>query len=147
MTNLNGDLNISLGKKSHKTNFLSPQEWKKNVLREILTSFTLICLVNRSTIAKKEKWYQPNMLLGVKTKRGEFFMLWELKSYLLFCGVKNLQLLPSTRLWQHSSRFRAVGHTQRVIARALQISESIAYLARIISLLPPTIFICVFCSR
>ena len=76
MTNLNGVLNISLGKKSHKPTFLAPRR-EKNVYcyAKFLTSFTLICLVNRSTIEKKRNVSSsPNMLLGVKLlKRGEFF--------------------------------------------------------------------------
>ena len=80
MTNLNRDLNISLGKKITQANFLSPKEGKKYVVllyAKFLTSFTLICLVNRSTIEKKRNVSSsPNMLLGVKLlKRGEFFAI------------------------------------------------------------------------
>ena len=83
--------------KADYINFLSPKEWKKT-LREILTGFTLICLVNRSTKGKEK--CLPNMLLGVKLfKRGKF-RVWinggnSIHPYRLFCGVKNLQLLPT----------------------------------------------------
>ena len=95
------------GKKPRQTisTFLAPRSEKKT-LREILTGFTLICLVNRSTKGKEK--CLPNMLLGVKLfKRGEFRAINGgnlIHPYLLFCGVKNLQLLPSKRLWQHSRR-------------------------------------------
>ena len=113
--------------KNHTSQLSWPQGGKKicsTTLREIFDQFHFNLSCQSINNRKKEKcfFFAKYAVGGEITKKGWVFLLfnkwWELKSYLLFCGVKNLQLLPSTRLWQHSSRFRVVvGH--RVIAPAL----------------------------
>ena len=74
MTNLNGVLNISLGKKSHKPTFLAPRREKKYVvlLREIFDQFHFNLSCQSINNRKKEKcfFFAKYAVGGEITKKG-----------------------------------------------------------------------------